>query len=115
MRREELLAKFLSCLTSGRYAEAERTLGVLRKRLAKRGAWGEGYLMALEGLLNARRASDEVAFALTLEEDLGELKALRREFGSKARSLHGDYDRGFFSALRELVSVALGLKRQGAM
>jgi len=115
MKRKELLARFLSCLTSGRYAEAERTLDVLRKRLAKKGDWGMGYLIALEGMLNARRANDEVAFILTLEEDLGELKALKREFGSRVKSLHGDYDKGFFSALRELASVALELRRQEAM
>jgi len=114
MRKEEALARFLQSLSSGRYAEAERAIQALRKKLAKKGEWGLGYITALEGLLGARRSGDQNAFMIDLGWDLKELRALRKEFGSHVKSSsHADYDKGFFSALRDLVSTAIRLKRQG--
>ena len=107
-RARELLQAFLESLLSGRYAEAERQLSALAKRLAKKGEWGEGYLSALRGLLDARRANDRHAFRLELVEDPEELKEFRKEFMAHAKARHhADFDRGYFSALKDLAFLAL--------
>ena len=109
------LQAFLEALLSGRYAEAERQLSALARRLAKKGEWGEGYLSALRGLLDARRANDRHAFRLELVEDPGELRALRREFAAHAKARHhADFDRGYFSALKDLAFLALKRARAQA-
>ena len=115
VRREELLLNFLTALSSSRYADAERIIGLLERRLRSKGEWGQGYLMALRGLLSARKANDRHAFRIDLDEDPKVLRELRREFGSHARAkCHADFDRGYFTALRELVSVALKARRSQA-
>ena len=115
MKKKEALARFLQSLVAGRYADAERALEVLRKKITKKGDWGLGYLTALEGFLGAKRSGDQNAFMINLGEDLKELRALRREFSSHVKlSSHADYDKGFFAALRDLVSTALELRRQGS-
>ena len=112
-KAREALKAFLISLSSGRYADAERALDSLVKRLEKRGEWGRGYLQALKGMLNARRTGDKHAFYLTLEEEAGELRRLRREFREHTRARgHTDYDKGFFSAWKDVISIALELKRQ---
>ncbi|RLI11760.1 hypothetical protein DRO33_03570 [Candidatus Bathyarchaeota archaeon] len=114
-KAKEALNAYLNALLSGRYAEAERALEVLGKRLKARGEWGEGYLHALKGLLEAKRANDKYAFNLDLGEDLKALRALRREFGAHAKAkYHADFDRGYFSALRDLISLAINLKQQAS-
>ncbi len=112
-KAREALRAFILSLTSGRYAEAERALNSLVKRLEKKGEWGRGYLQALRGMLNARKSGDKYAFSITLEEETSELKRLRREFRGHTRAKgHSDYDKGFFSAWRDVVSIALELRRQ---
>ena len=112
-KARQALKAFLISLSSGRYADAERALGLLVKRLEKKGEWGQGYLQALKGMLDARRTGDRYAFLLTLEEEASELRRLRREFREHAKAKgHSDYDRGFFSAWKDVISIALELRRQ---
>ena len=112
-KAREALKAFLVSFSAGRYAEAERALEALAKHLKRRGEWGRGYLQALKGMLEARRTGDKYAFLLNVEEEPKSLRALRREFSGHLKAKgHTDYDRGFFSAWRDLVSLALELKRQ---
>jgi len=108
VKRSELLLNFLRALSSNRYSDAERIIGLVERRMRSKGDWGRGYVMALKGLLSAKRANDRHAFLLSLDEDPEHLKQLRREFSSHAKAIcHADFDKGYFSALRELVSIAL--------
>jgi len=112
-KARQALKAFLISLSSGRYAEAERALSSLMKRLEKKGEWGQGYLQALRGMLDARRTGDKQALLLSLDEEASELRRLRKEFREHTRAKgHTDYDRGFFSAWRDIVSIALELRHQ---
>ncbi|HDJ25790.1 MAG TPA: hypothetical protein ENF34_00530 [Candidatus Bathyarchaeota archaeon] len=108
VRRSELLLNFLKALSSNRYSDAERIISILERRMRSRGDWGRGYTTALRGLLSAKKAGDKHAFHLSLNDDPRRLKELRREFSSHSRAAcHADFDRGYFAALKELVSTAL--------
>ena len=114
-RARQLLESFVDALLSNRYADAERAMTGLRDRLAKKGEWGEGYIFALRGLLDAKRANDRHAFRLDALEDPKELRELRREFDAHAKArYHADFDRGYFSAMRDVMSVLMKKARAQA-
>jgi len=111
-KSRDILRGFLQAFLSNRYAEAERAVEALEKRLRRRGEWGRGYLQALRGMLEAKRANDKYAFLPPPEADLKELRKLRREFSShiKARG-HADFDKGYFTAWRDLMSLLMEQKK----
>ena len=64
----------------------------------------------MEGLLLTRKANnDSYLFFAKKEIDRKSLKGLMKEFTQNAASpLYGDYDRGYFSGLVQLVKVMEG-------
>jgi hypothetical protein len=102
-----LVTRFFQLLVNRQFAEAERELERLKKRMHKT-EWNRGYSRALRGMLIARKSnSDGYPFLSSLDLDDQEvLLGYRREFLSHVRNkLHGSFDRGFFSAWADFMRV----------
>ena len=101
------VVRFFQLVTVRQLAEAERELQRIKEKI-ERTEWNHGYYRALQGMLISKRSNnDQNSFLATM--DAGNKHALlefRREFQEKVESrLYTDYDRGFFSAWADYVSV----------
>lgn len=102
-----LVTRYFQLITSRQFTEAERELDRIKQKMQKT-EWNRGYFRALYGMLLSRKANgDSYAFFPKLDlSDKAALHAYRREFldhvGSK---LHGDFDRGYFSAWADCMRV----------
>jgi hypothetical protein len=102
-----LVTRFFQLLVNRQFAEAERELERLKQRMHKT-EWNQGYFRALHGMLLSRRSnSDGYAFLPKIDfSDREALLSYRREFLSHVRNkLHGNFDRGFFSAWADCMRV----------
>jgi hypothetical protein len=90
------------------FAEAKRELERIKQKMHKT-EWNRGYFRALYGMLLARRSNNNDSYAFFSKLDLNDKAALhgyRREFLEHVKNrLHGDFDRGFFSALADCMRV----------
>ena len=99
--------RFFQLVTEKQLTEAERELLRIKEKM-QRTEWNHGYYKALQGMLVARRTnSDNPAFFTSMDpNDKRSLLDLRKEFQEKVESrLYPDYDRGYFSAWTDYVSV----------
>jgi hypothetical protein len=103
---EAEIGRYLRLIVERKIADAEKELEDLRPKIGN-SEWNRGYVKALEGLLLTRKANnDSYLFFAKKEFDKKSLKALMKEFTQNAASpLYGDYDRGYFSGLAQLVKV----------
>ncbi len=102
-----LVTRFFQLLVNRKFAEAERELERIKPRMHKT-EWNRGYFRALSGMLLSRKSnSDEHAFLSELDFSNKEtLLSYRREFlGHVRNKLHGNFDRGFFSAWADCMRV----------
>jgi hypothetical protein len=102
-----LVTRFFQLLVSRRFAEAERELERIKQKMHKT-EWNRGYFRALCGMLIARKSNnDNYAFLSKLDfNDKNVLQNYRKEFQGHVKSkLHGDFDRGFFSAWTKFMRV----------
>lgn len=102
-----LVTRFFQLLVTRQFAEAERELERLKQKMHKT-EWNKGYFRALRGMLLARRANnDQYAFFSGMDLNNKEaLQSYKREFLGHVKSrLHGDFDRGFFSAWADCMRV----------
>jgi len=103
-----LVTRFFQLLVNRQFAEAERELERLKQKMHKT-EWNRGYFRALYGMLLARRSNNNDAYAFFSKLDLSDKAALhdyRREFLDHVKNrLHGDFDRGFFSAWADCMRV----------
>jgi hypothetical protein len=103
-----LVTRFFQLVVNRQFTEAERELERLKQKMHKT-EWNRGYFRALYGMMLARRANnnDSHAFFSKLElNDKSSLHGYRREFLEHVKNrLHGDYDRGFFSAWADCMRV----------
>jgi len=102
-----LVTRFFQLLVNRKFAEAERELDRIKPRMHKT-EWNRGYFRALSGMLLSRRSnSDEHAFLPELDFSNKEtLLSYKREFrGHVKNKLHGDFDRGFFSAWADCMRI----------
>ncbi len=106
---EAEVEKYLRLIVERRITDAEKELEDLRPKIGST-EWSRGYIKALEGLLLTRKANnDSYLFFAKKENDRKSLKGLMKEFTQNAASpLYGDYDRGYFSGLVQLVKVMEG-------
>jgi len=105
------VARFFQLVTARQFAEAERILQRLRQKIQTT-EWNRGYFQALYGMLLAHKNNDDrYAFlSNTNLRDKKELQSHRREFLKEARSkVHGDYDRGYFSAWADYTRILFKL------
>ncbi|MDR2700707.1 MAG: hypothetical protein LBC12_07950 [Nitrososphaerota archaeon] len=104
---QALVTRYFQLIVSRQYAEAERELERVKQKLQKT-EWNRGYFRALYGMyLSKKNANDVYAFFSTLDlSDKVSLHVYRREFLDNMRSgLHGDFDRGYFSAWADCMRI----------
>ncbi len=102
-----LVTRFFQLLVNRRFAEGERELERIKQKMHKT-EWNRGYFRALYGMLIARKSNnDNYAFLSKLDlNDKNVLQNYGREFRGHVKSkLHGDFDRGFFSAWTKFMRV----------
>jgi hypothetical protein len=102
-----LVTRFFQLLVNRQFTEAERELERLKQKMQKT-EWNRGYFRALYGMFLSRKANgDSYAFLSKLDlDDKRALHGYRREFLDHVRNrLHGDFDRGFFSAWADCMRV----------
>ncbi len=95
------------------WTDAEKELDAIRQK-AENALWHKGYVKALEGLLLTYRTNDDKYIYLPRmlgtrgEESINQL---RKEFGEfAANEIHGEYDRGYFKALEDYVTLLSSMK-----
>jgi hypothetical protein len=102
-----LVTRFFQLLVNRQFTEAERELERLKQKMQKT-EWNRGYFRALYGMFLSRKANgDSYTFLSRLDlDDKSALHSYRREFLDHVRNrLHGDFDRGFFSAWADCMRV----------
>ena len=102
-----LITRFFQLLVNRQFTEAERELERLRQKMQKT-EWNRGYFRALYGMFLSRKANGD-SYALFSKMDLNDKAALnsyRKEFQEHVRnSVHGDFDKGFFSAWADCMRI----------
>ncbi len=97
---QALVTRYFQLVIGRQFSEAERELERLKQRMQKT-EWNRGYFRALYGMLLSRKTTTDT-YSFFSKLDLTDKLALnnyRREFLDHTRNgLHGDFDRGFFSA-----------------
>jgi hypothetical protein len=105
---QALVTRYFQLLVSRQFTEAGRELDRLKQKMQKT-EWNRGYFRALYGMLLARRSNNNDAYSFFSKLDLNDkavLHGYRREFLDHTRNgLHGDFDRGFFSAWADCMRV----------
>lgn len=102
-----LVTRFFQLLVNRQFTEAERELERLKQKMQKT-EWNRGYFRALYGMFLSRKANgDSYAFLTRIDlDDKSALHSYRREFLDHVKNrLHGDFDRGFFSAWADCMRV----------
>jgi len=102
-----LVTRFFQLIVNRQFTEAERELERLKQKMHKT-EWNRGYFRALYGIYLSRKTNGD-AYAFFPKLDLTDKAALhgyKREFLDHVGSeLHGDFDRGFFSAWADCMRV----------
>jgi len=109
------VVRFFQLVTVRQLAEAERELQRIKEKI-ERTEWNHGYYRALQGMLISKRNNnDQNTFLATMDtSNKRSLLNFRREFQEKVESrLYTDYDRGFFSAWADYVSVLRRMDLKG--
>ena len=105
---QALVTRYFQLLVSRQFAEAERELERVKQKMQKT-EWNRGYFRALYGMYLSRKnsATDDYAFFSKIDlTDKVNLHAYRKEFLDHMRNgLHGDFDRGFFSAWADCMRI----------
>ena len=106
---QALVTRYFQLLIKRQFMESERELERLRqnKKMHKT-EWNRGYFRALRGMyLSRKKSSDEHAFFAQLDfTDKAAVHGYRREFIAHTKNgLHGDFDRGYFSAWADCMRV----------
>jgi hypothetical protein len=103
-----LVTRYFQLLVNRQFTESERELERLKQKMHKT-EWNRGYFRGLYGMLLARRSNNNDSYAFFSTLDLSDKTALhgyRREFLEHVKNrLHGDFDRGFFSAWADCMRV----------
>jgi hypothetical protein len=104
---QALVTRYFQLIVGRQFTEAERELDRIKQRMQKT-EWNRGYFRALYGMLLTRRSNGD-NYALFSKLDLSDkvaLHAYRREFLDHTKNgLHGDFDRGYFSAWADSMRV----------
>jgi hypothetical protein len=104
---QALVTRYFQLIVNRQFTEAERELERVKQKLQKTD-WNRGYFRALYGMyLSRKNANDNYAFFSKLDlSDKVTLHTYRREFLDNMRSgLHGDFDRGYFSAWADCMRI----------
>jgi hypothetical protein len=96
---QALVTRYFQLVADRQFTESERELEKLKQKMQKT-EWNRGYFRALYGMYLAQKSNDSYSFFSKLDlTDKAALHGYRRNFLDETRNgLHGDFDRGFFSA-----------------
>ena len=104
---QALVTRYFQLLVNRQFTEAERELERVKQKMQKT-EWNRGYFRALYGMYLSRKTNGD-GYSLFSKLDLSDKAALheyKREFLSHTRNgLHGDFDRGYFSAWAECMRI----------
>jgi hypothetical protein len=104
---QALVTRYFQLLVSRQFTEAERELERLKQKMHKT-EWNRGYFRALYGMYLSRKTNgDEPSFFSKLDlSDKATVHEYRREFLDHTKNgLHGDFDRGYFSAWADCMRI----------
>jgi hypothetical protein len=104
---QALVTRYFQLIFNRQFTEAMRELERLKQKM-QRTDWNRGYFRALYGMYLSRRNNGDV-YAFFSKMDFSDKEALhgyRREFLDHMRNgLHGDFDRGYFSAWADCMRI----------
>lgn len=108
---QALVTRYFQLVASRQFTESARELERLKQKMQKT-EWNRGYFRALYGMLLSRRNNDNYSFFAKIDlTDKPALHGYRREFLEHTRNgLHGDFDRGFFSAWADCMRILARLE-----
>ncbi|HLN44865.1 MAG TPA: hypothetical protein VK209_04085 [Candidatus Sulfotelmatobacter sp.] len=109
---QALVTRYFQLIVNRQFTEAERELERLKQKMHKT-EYNRGYFRALYGMcLTRKTGNDNYAFFSKLDlTDKPTLHMHRREFLEHTRNgLHGDFDRGYFSAWSDCMRVLARLE-----
>lgn len=108
---QALVSRYFQLIANRQFTEGERELENIKQTMPKT-EWNRGYFRALYGIYLAQKNNDSYSFFSKLDlSDKTALHAYRREFLDHTRnSLHGDFDRGYFSAWADCMRVLARLE-----
>lgn len=103
-----LVTRYFQLIVNRQFTEAVRELERVKQKMQKT-EWNRGYFRALYGMYLSRKNSATDGYAFFSKLDLSDKEALhsyRKEFLDHMRSsLHGDFDRGYFSAWADCMRI----------
>ena len=107
-----LVTQYFQLLVNRQFTEAERNLEQIKQKMQKTD-WNRGYFRALYGMYLSRKTNND-NYALFSKLDLTDKPSLhmyRREFLEHTKNgLHGDFDRGYFSAWSDCMRILARLE-----
>ncbi len=110
---QALVTRYFQLVSSRQFTEAERELERIKEKMQK-SEWNRGYFRALYGMFLSQKNKDADGYSFFTKLDLSDkaaLHAFRREFLDHTRNgLHGDFDRGYFSAWADCMRVLARLE-----
>jgi len=113
---QALVSRYFQLIVSRQFTEAERELERVKQKMQKND-WNRGYFRALYGMYLSRKnsATDDYAFFAKLDlSDKPTLHSYRKEFLDHMRNgLHGDFDRGYFSAWADCMRILTRIEVPG--
>ena len=105
---QALVTRYFQLIVTRQFSEAERELERVKQKMQKTD-WNRGYFRALYGIYLSRKnsATDDYAFLSKIDlTDKVALNDYRKEFlGHMGNGLHGDFDRGYFSAWADCMRI----------
>jgi hypothetical protein len=105
---QALVSRYFQLIVCRQFTEAERELERVKQKMQKTD-WNRGYFRALYGMYLSRKnsASDDYAFFSKIDfSDKPTLHNYRKEFLEHMQNgLHGDFDRGYFSAWADCMRI----------
>jgi hypothetical protein len=104
---QALVTRYFQLIVARQFTEAERELEKVKQKMQKT-EWNRGYFRALYGMyLSRKNTADDYAFFTKLDlSDKVALNNYRKEFLSHmGNGLHGDFDRGYFSAWADCMRI----------
>jgi hypothetical protein len=110
---QEPVNKFLGHVEARAWTDAEKELDIIRQK-SDGSQWARGYVKALEGLMLTYRNNDDKyvflpkALANRTNDTINSLKKEFSEFSTN--ELHGEYDRGYFKALEDYITLLATMK-----
>lgn len=106
----KLLNDFFRAVLEKRFSKAEGIIQEIEAEIkGERGEFESGFIQALKGIMLMYRSNDRYTFLNNVDlSNVDFIKRCQHEFSERSRrKLHGDYDRGYFSALAEYLNFMI--------